>query len=182
MTTRDVIALVVGAGIGLALTIGGLATIGTGGPPWWQLALGTAAGYAVVAPVGYALGRTLARRYRILNPRRAEYDHGDPSAAAEQVAWECHHRRLAHLMMFWFPPCDARVTVQPIALLELGAELARPAGSDRGLVIGADPGYPRYQDVALQTRYDRPGLTVHTSLPATLDATLTALRGWPDPT
>lgn len=117
----------------------------------------------------------------VLNPRRADYPAEAPDAVAEQVAWECHHRKLDRLLMlFWFPPSDPAITVQPIALLELGAELARARSLHRGLVIGADPGYPRRRDVVLQCRHDRPDLTVHATLEDTLHsacALLPALAG-----
>jgi hypothetical protein len=113
----------------------------------------------------------------VLNPRRADFDVTDPNGAATQVAWECHHRKLRRLvMMFWFPACDPVVTVQPIALLELGAELARTPSAHRRLVVGADPGYPRRADIVLQCHHDAPQLSVHDTLDATLLATATAVR------
>lgn len=116
----------------------------------------------------------------VLNPRRADYPADDPDAVEEQVAWECHHRKLDRLvMLIWFPASDPAITVQPIALLELGAELARPRSPHRGLVIGADPGYPRCRDVVLQCRYDRPDVTVHASLEETLSAACALLPALP---
>src|SRR5690606_26804375 len=97
----------------------------------------------------------------------------------EQVGWECRHRRLVPLVvMFWFPSSDPAVTVQPIALLELGAELVRYAAREPGrdLVVGADPGYPRRGEVLLQARHDAPGLTVHSTLADTIAATRTLLH------
>jgi Nucleoside 2-deoxyribosyltransferase like len=107
----------------------------------------------------------------VLNPRRAHFPVGDPTATDEQVRWECHHRRLPRLiMLIWFPSCDPVVTVQPIVLLELGAELARRRSPHRGLVIGTDPAYPRRLDVVLQCRYERPDVVVHDTLGATVRA------------
>ncbi|WP_028935454.1 nucleoside 2-deoxyribosyltransferase domain-containing protein [Pseudonocardia spinosispora] len=105
----------------------------------------------------------------LLNPRRASFDLSDTSAAEEQIAWEVTHRRHPALaaMLFWFPACDPAITVQPITLLELGEALARPG---LALCVGADPGYPRRDDVVLQCRYTRPDVTVSSNLTDTVAA------------
>jgi len=113
----------------------------------------------------------------VLNPRRANYPAGEPNAVREQVRWECHHRKLDQLghplvTMFWFP---GTATPQPIALLELGAALARPRSARLALVVGADPAYSRRADVVLQCEFDRPDLIVHDTLHATLHAVRTVL-------
>ncbi|MEV0390963.1 nucleoside 2-deoxyribosyltransferase domain-containing protein [Nonomuraea sp. NPDC050643] len=101
----------------------------------------------------------------VLNPRRRRFPMDDPRQAAAQITWEHHHLHLPGVLtMFWFPPGDS---MQPIALLELGAALDNPA---RRIVVGADPGYPRVEDVRWQARLARFGEVVH----ATLDDTLTA--------
>ncbi|SEG96786.1 Nucleoside 2-deoxyribosyltransferase like [Nonomuraea solani] len=101
----------------------------------------------------------------VLNPRRRHFPMDDPAQAPAQIAWEHHHLHLPEVLtMFWFPAGDS---MQPIALLELGAALDNPA---RRIVIGADPGYPRAEDVRVQTRLARPGELVHPTLPATLTA------------
>lgn len=81
-------------------------------------------------------------------------------------------RRHPHLslMLFWFPASESS---QPIALLELGEAFARPA---LPLVVGAAPGYPRYQDVLLQTRCARPHQTVYATLTEVIHATQRHLR------
>ncbi|TDX84921.1 nucleoside 2-deoxyribosyltransferase domain-containing protein [Amycolatopsis arida] len=120
----------------------------------------------------------LVERCVVLNPRRARFDLDDPQAAAEQVAWEYHH--LHHvprlLTLFWFPISDPQI-VQPIALFELGAQLELVQRSlDRHLVIGADPGYPRRQDVQLQVRHAAPALVVHDTLDDVLHHTRALLN------
>ncbi|MET8704294.1 nucleoside 2-deoxyribosyltransferase domain-containing protein [Kitasatospora sp. NPDC004723] len=100
----------------------------------------------------------LAEGLVVLNPRRADFPIGDPSAAPAQIAWEHHHLHLpAVVTAFWF----AAETVQPIALLELGAALDNPA---RRIALGAHPHYPRRLDVVEQARLARPGLPVAASL------------------
>ncbi|WP_327304404.1 nucleoside 2-deoxyribosyltransferase domain-containing protein [Streptomyces sp. NBC_01298] len=103
----------------------------------------------------------------VLNPRRADFDVSDPSQTDVQIAWEYAHLLRADLTLFWFPACDASLTVQPITLYELGAAAATPG---RRLVVGADPGYPRRADVITQLSLSRPDLTVHSTLPETLTA------------
>ncbi|MEV0822008.1 nucleoside 2-deoxyribosyltransferase domain-containing protein [Nonomuraea rubra] len=101
----------------------------------------------------------------VLNPRRRDFPIGDPAQTPVQIAWEHHHLHLPGVLtMFWFPPGDS---TQPIALLELGAALDNPA---RRIVVGADPGYPRVEDVRCQTSLARPGEVVRTTLAATLAA------------
>ncbi|GAA3550052.1 hypothetical protein GCM10022419_032960 [Nonomuraea rosea] len=101
----------------------------------------------------------------VLNPRRRDFPMNDPAQTPIQIAWEHHHLHLPGVLtLFWFP---AGGSLQPIALLELGAALDNPA---RGLAVGADPGYPRVEDVRWQTRLARPGQIVHATLDDTLDA------------
>ncbi|MFE9566591.1 nucleoside 2-deoxyribosyltransferase domain-containing protein [Streptomyces sp. NPDC006487] len=108
----------------------------------------------------------------VLNPRRTDFDVSDPSQTDVQIAWEYRHLQLADLTLFWFPACDALLTVQPITLYELGAAAATPG---RRLVVGADPGYPRRADVVTQLSLARPDLRVHATLPETLAAARTHL-------
>ncbi|MGP3957953.1 nucleoside 2-deoxyribosyltransferase domain-containing protein [Nonomuraea sp. 3N208] len=101
----------------------------------------------------------------VLNPRRGRFPIDDPAQTPVQIAWEHRHLHLPGVLtMFWFPPGDSD---QPIALLELGAALDNPL---RRLVVGADPGYRRVEDVRWQTRLARPGEVVHTMLDGTLRA------------
>jgi Nucleoside 2-deoxyribosyltransferase like len=102
----------------------------------------------------------------VLNPRRREY-HMSEAEYARQVTWEYHHLRRADVVLFWFPT-DA---LQAIALFELGAF----AVSDKPIVVGADPGYPRRTDVVLQLSHARPGLVIHSTLESTLESTIEAL-------
>lgn len=104
----------------------------------------------------------------VLNPRRAHFPIGDPEQTPVQIRWEHRHLHLPGVLtMFWFPACDAAVTTQPIAMFELGAAL----GEQRPLVVGADPSYPRVEDVRWQVELARPGTPVHASLADTLEAT-----------
>lgn len=94
----------------------------------------------------------------ILNPRRASFDVSDPSAAATQIEWEFIHLWNSDVVLFWF----CKETIQPIALLELGARLTQHHMFYSGfaashfkpptLIVGVEPGYPRAQDVFHQTR------------------------------
>lgn len=96
----------------------------------------------------------------VINPHRAEFPIGNPSAAWEQVSWEQHHLKLVDVTLFWFPASDAAVTTQPIAMFELGQAL----GEGRRMVVGASPGYPREADVHMLCQLARPGLPVYSDL------------------
>jgi len=96
----------------------------------------------------------------ILNPNREKFPSGDHLAAWEQVSWEQHHLHLADVTAFWFPASDPSVTVQPIAMFELGQAL----GENRPVVVGADPGYPREADVHMLCELARPGMPVYSYL------------------
>lgn len=109
----------------------------------------------------------------VLNPRRENFPIDDPAATPTQIRWEHEHLHTADLTLFWFPASDASVTTQPIAMFELGAAL----GEGRRLVVGADPDYPRIEDIRWQTELARPGTIVHTTLEATLDAARAELGG-----
>jgi Nucleoside 2-deoxyribosyltransferase like len=88
----------------------------------------------------------------ILNPRRKNFPMGDPTAAADQIAWEHRHLRRASAILFWFP----RETLCPITLYELGAW----SMSRKPLFIGTHLDYQRCQDVEIQTRLARPEVSV----------------------
>ncbi|OZM69912.1 hypothetical protein CFN78_28220 [Amycolatopsis antarctica] len=112
----------------------------------------------------------------ILNPNREQFPIGDPAAGPEQVAWEQMMLHLPNtLTLMWFPESDPAVTVQPIAMYELG----QAHGENRELVVGADPGYPRSADVTMLTRLSdaRTGrrTTIHTALDPLLDEAITWL-------
>lgn len=94
----------------------------------------------------------------LFNPRRANFPIEDPSAAAEQIAWEHHYLRRADRILFWFPAENAAGC--PIALFELGAWLR----STKPIVVGVEPGYERMADVRFQTKLERPDVPVVFSL------------------
>lgn len=112
----------------------------------------------------------------LLNPRRPTFDAADPAAADVQVRWEYGHRWHEQLsfMLFWFP---ASPSVQPIAMLELGEALARP---ELPIVVGAEPNYPRYQDLVRQCGAARPNLVVRNTLRDVVVDLQTMLRWGPD--
>jgi hypothetical protein len=109
----------------------------------------------------------------VLNPRRHHYDMTAPDIHAEQVAWEYRHLRLARAILFWFPACDPRVTVQPITLLELGTAIAEARLCGRTIAIGADNRYPRRIDLELQLAHALPQHPVHPTLRDVTGALLT---------
>ncbi|MCK2245408.1 MULTISPECIES: hypothetical protein [unclassified Crossiella] len=65
--------------------------------------------------------------------------------------------------MFWFPANDPRITVQPIALFELGGAPATTQSLHRRLVVGVDPDYLQRADVVEQLALIGPLLPVHTT-------------------
>lgn len=94
----------------------------------------------------------------LLNPRRRNFPIHDPSAAFQQIEWEFEALNDADVILFWFA---ASQSVQPIALYELGRHAVR----NTRLIVGADPGYSRRQDVEIQLRLARgPGFHVWNSL------------------
>ena len=92
----------------------------------------------------------------LLNPRRAHFPIGDPSAAKEQIAWEWNHLRHANGILFWFP-CE---TLCPITLYELGAW----SMTSKPIFVGVHPDYKRRQDVEIQTQLSRPNVVITYSL------------------
>lgn len=106
----------------------------------------------------------------LLNPRRADFDVTRGDSAAQQVEWEWRHLHdpRTALTLFWFPECDPTVTVQPIALFELGGALTEK----RRIVVGAHPDYPRRQDILLQSSHFAPDLVIQDDL----DGLIGALR------
>jgi Nucleoside 2-deoxyribosyltransferase like len=112
----------------------------------------------------------------ILNPRRAVMDKDDDITHAQQVAWE--HRYLheephrADVVLVWFAASPTPNILQPIVWYELGRLVQRGAR----LAVGADRGYLRRRDVLIQMRLAAPGLVVHDSLRATVEAASQLLR------
>jgi len=92
----------------------------------------------------------------LLNPRRADFPIGDPSAAKAQITWEYAHLRHASAIMFWFP----KETLCPIVLYELGAW----SMTMKPIFVGVHPEYERRQDVEIQTKLARPDVKIAYSL------------------
>lgn len=124
----------------------------------------------------------------VCNPNRENFPIGDPAAGREQVWWEQHHLlQPSTITMMWFPASDRTITVQPIAMFELG-QCLNPAtlAAGRRLVVGADPGYPRRPDVELMMTYHRSGHPVYPTLPAVVAAAASVVAtgseiGWNGP-
>jgi hypothetical protein len=93
----------------------------------------------------------------VLNPRRAKFPMDDPNAAFQQIKWEFDMLRKADMISFWF----SKDSMGPIVLYELGAHLM----TNKPIVIGIEKGYPRQQDVEIQTGLIRPSLKIVYSLP-----------------
>ncbi|MCA9173039.1 MAG: nucleoside 2-deoxyribosyltransferase domain-containing protein [Planctomycetales bacterium] len=102
----------------------------------------------------------------VLNPRRADFPMGDPSAAEEQIQWEFQHLRLATAVAFWFCP----PTLNPISLFEYGKHIV----GSKPIFVGCDPLYARRDDVLIQTRLERPDL----ELVGTLDQLAEQVLAW----
>ena len=113
------------------------------GCPDWQAVVRQELCLAQVGP--HALCGTL------LNPRRANFSINDPDVSEAQIIWEHDALRKADIVAFWF----CKETVQPIVLFELGAALERLGNIVSRvprIIIGIEAGYPRTQDVEIQTR------------------------------
>lgn len=123
-------------GVPMLFLAGGI----TGCPDWQRDAVRMLAGQNVV----------------LLNPRRANFPIGDPSAATDQIEWEYRHLAAADAILFWFP-CE---TLCPIVLYELG----RWSTSAKPLFVGTHPQYQRRQDVLIQLRLARRDVTVSSDL------------------
>ena len=91
--------------------------------------------------------------FLIMNPRRKDFAAFKETAryqeSKDQILWERRHREHADQMIFWF----SHETVHPIALFELGVDVAREYYDDRGgpvLFVGVDPRYERKFDLSVQ--------------------------------
>lgn len=104
----------------------------------------------------------------VLNPRRVTFSLHDPHAEEQQVAWENRHLHRASLVLFWFPSSPSH---QPIALYELGMM----AAGTTPLIVGADPGYARRNNVICQLQHARPGIAVQDTLAETVAAARAAI-------
>jgi hypothetical protein len=107
--------------------------------------------------------------FDLFNPRRKNFPIQDPSAAAEQIAWEHRHLRQATAIAFWF----AAEQLQPIVLYELGAwSMTR-----KQLFVGVHPAYQRRIDVEIQTRLARPEIRIVGSLEGLAEQILSTPTG-----
>jgi len=88
----------------------------------------------------------------LFNPRRKNFPINDTSASEFQIKWEHDHLRKASAILFWFP-CE---TLCPIVLYELGAW----SMTNKHLFVGVHPEYQRRQDVEIQTKLARPGVSI----------------------
>lgn len=114
-----------------------------------------------------AVGILAHTELALLNPRRRDFPIHDPRAAYEQVTWEFEQLNDADVILFWFP---ASVSVQPIALYELGRHAVR----NTRLIVGADSDYSRRRDVEIQLALARgPGFPIY----CTLDAVCAQVEG-----
>jgi hypothetical protein len=105
----------------------------------------------------------------ILNPRRKNFPIHDPKAAEQQIEWEFHALRAAHIISFWF----ASGSLNPIVLFEYGVHLTRALEHASPLVVvGCDPDYQRTSDVVIQTQLADPRKTVHRSFKPFCEAVL----------
>jgi len=104
----------------------------------------------------------------IFNPRRANFPINDSSAAFDQIKWEHDMFRQSDMLSFWF----CAETMCPIVLYELGAW----SMTDKPIVIGMDPKYPRRQDVEIQTKLVRPEIKIAYSLQDFINAILQMIK------
>jgi len=88
----------------------------------------------------------------VLNPRREDFPIYDPNAARTQIKWEFEMLRRADIISFWF----CKDQIQPIVLFEYGYWLGQHS---KPLVVGIEPGYPRTQDVVIQTELEQSSLS-----------------------
>jgi hypothetical protein len=93
----------------------------------------------------------------IFNPRR-DKNPEDIEDIREQIAWEFEMLRNADVISFWF----GNETIAPITLFELGSW----SMTQKPLVVGVDPEYPRKFDVEVQLKLVRPEVKIVYSLDA----------------
>ena len=102
----------------------------------------------------------------LLNPRRADFPSGDPTAARAQIAWEHRALRQASAILLWFPS----ESLCPIALYELGAW----SMTSKPLFVGTHRGNARRTDVIIQTSLACPDVVVADDL----DELIGQARAW----
>jgi hypothetical protein len=99
----------------------------------------------------------------VFNPRRENFPIDDPSAAEAQIRWEYEMLECSDFFTMYFGEGESD---QPICMYEYGKHLERRSelGDVSGLVVSAEPGYKRFQDVIIQTRLVNPEIVVGLSL------------------
>ena len=115
--------------------------------------------------------KLLSDKFVIVSPRRADFPINDPSAAEEQIMWEFDALRFADVILFWFP----EETLCPIALYELGCWTVKEPQKE--ILVGVHPGYKRRLDVVIQTKLERPGVTIYGDLHSLTAAARSAVAG-----
>lgn len=114
--------------------------------------------------------RILGEKYTIFNPRRKFFDVSDQKVEEEQITWEHYYLERCQNILFYFAP----ETVAPITLFEYGCYLGEvhdyedyKNGRTNGMIytknlfVGVHPGYPRKNDVIIQTGLRRPNQKVN---------------------
>jgi len=104
----------------------------------------------------------------VFNPRRENFPINDPNAAFDQIKWEHDMFRQSDMLSFWF----CAETMCPIVLYELGAW----SMTEKPIVIGMDPKYPRRQDVEIQTKLVRPDIKIVYSIQEFINAILQMIK------
>jgi hypothetical protein len=94
----------------------------------------------------------------VYNPRVAQFEPGSTDEYMGMVSKNRLALEQSEVVIFWFP----KDMLTPVALCELGAEVARR----RPIFIGVEDGYSRESDVRVQARLERPDIIVTTSLTA----------------
>lgn len=90
----------------------------------------------------------------VFNPRRENFPIHDPNASYEQIKWEFEQLERMDIFSMYFAKSES---VQPICMYELGRNLVRmemrfPDDFKYRVIVGIESGYPRYNDVVIQTK------------------------------
>jgi hypothetical protein len=84
----------------------------------------------------------------VFNPRCKEIPEENP-----QIIWEYKKLKSANIISFWF----SFGSFNPITLFEYGSHLK----STKDIIVGCHPEYVRKNNVVLQTKLERPDITVN---------------------
>jgi hypothetical protein len=90
------------------------------------------------------------------NPRVDGFVPQSPDDYVQMVRENRQNLERCNAVIFWFP----KDMLTPVALCELGAEIAR----ERPIFIGVEPGYKRAIDVEVQAHLERPDISIAMSL------------------